>query len=133
MRISSKQYASALYGLTQGKTKPEIEKSVADFARYIYKNRKLKLSEKIAEQFVKIFNKRNGIVEAEIITRKKMDETELKKARHFVKEKYGAKEVVLTNTIDESVKGGMILKVGDEIVDGSIKGRLAELRKVLTS
>ena len=46
MRITAKQYAQTLYDLTDGKSKPEVEKSVADFARYIKKERKLKLSGK---------------------------------------------------------------------------------------
>jgi len=133
MRITTKQLAQTLYDLTDGKSKSEIEKSVADFARYIYKNRKLKLTDKIIEQFAAIYNQRKGIVEAEVATREKMDEALEKKVKHFLKEKYRAEEVVLKNIIDESVKGGMIVKVGDEVMDGSIKGQLDRLKQELTA
>lgn len=133
MRITSKQYAQALYDLTDGKSKTEIEKIVADFAQYLRKERKLKMADKIIEQFEKIYNLKNGIIEAEIITRKKLDEVLGRKARHFIKEKYGAKEVVLKNIVDESIKGGLVLKVGDEVMDGSAKRKLEELRKILKS
>lgn len=139
MRITPKQYAQTLYEITDGQSKPEIEKSVAGFARYIYKERKLKLADKIIEQFGKIYNQQKGIVEAEIVSRKKLDEATSKKIKHFVKERYlayrqagQAKEVVVKNIIDENIKGGVIIKVGDEIIDGSVRGRLGELRKVLT-
>jgi len=131
MKISAKQYAQTLYELTEGKTKPEIEKSVADFARYIYKERKLKLAGKIIEQFGKIYNSEKGIVEAEVVTREKMDEALEKKIKSYIQKKYDAKEVVLKNIVDENIKGGMIVKIGDEVVDGSIAGRLGELKKIL--
>ncbi|MDI6777900.1 MAG: ATP synthase F1 subunit delta [Patescibacteria group bacterium] len=132
MKITTKQYAQTLFDLTDGKSKPEIEKSVADFARYIYKERKLALADKIIEQFGKIYNQRKGIVETEVTSRKKMDETTSKKIKHYVKEKYQAKEVIVKNIVDESAKGGVVIKVGDEIIDGSVRGKLGELRKVLT-
>jgi F-type H+-transporting ATPase subunit delta len=131
MRISAKQYTQTLFDLTDGKSKSEAEKATVDFARYIYKERKLKLSEKIIEQFGKIYNQKNSIIEVEVVTREKMNEALEKKVKHFVKEKYNAKKVIVKNIVDDAIKGGMILKIGDEIVDGSVAGRLSELKKVL--
>ena len=133
MRISAQQYAQTLFDLTYGKSEFEIEKYVADFARYIHRNRKLKLADKIVEQFSKIYNQKNGIVEAEITTRKKIGEAEIKKMKQHILKKYQARKVVLKNTIDESLKGGFVLKVGDEVVDGSVKGKLNALKKFLVS
>ena len=48
-----------------------------------------------------------------------------------MKKKYQAKEVVLKNIVDENIKGGMIVRVGDEVMDGSIAGKLGELKKIL--
>lgn len=133
MKVTPKQLAQTLYELTDGKSGSEAEKSVADFALYMYRERKLKLADKIIEQFGRIYNKNNGIAEASIATRNKISEAELGKVKSYIKKKYGAKEVVLKNTVDESIKGGIIIRVGDEIVDGSIAGRLGELKKVLAS
>jgi ATP synthase F1 delta subunit len=131
MKITAKQYAQTLYDLTEGKTKPEIEKTVSDFARYLHRSRKLKLSEKIIENYSKLYDREKMIVEAEVVTREKIGEALEKKAKHFVKEKYKAKEVVLKNIIDPNIKGGMVLKVGDEVMDGSLRGKLGELKKIL--
>ena len=131
MRANAKQYAQTLYDLTDGKSKPEIQKSVADFARYIYKERKLKLSGKIIEQFEKIYNQENSIVEAEVVTAEKLSAETEKKIKSYIEKKYHAKKVVLRNTIDPKIKGGMIIRVGDEVVDGSIRGRLDDLKKAI--
>lgn len=42
------------------------------------------------------------------------------------------KEVVLTARLDPEVLGGLVVRVGDRIIDGSARGRLMALRKSLT-
>ena len=133
MRISAKQYASVLYDLTAGKSSADVQHSVADFARYMRKERKLKLSGKIIESFEKIYNSENGIVEAEVVTAEKLNEPLEKKIKSYIQKKYHSKEVVLKNIVDPKIKGGMIVRVGDEVMDGSISGRLGELKKILTT
>ncbi|MFA4818059.1 MAG: F0F1 ATP synthase subunit delta [Parcubacteria group bacterium] len=51
--------------------------------------------------------------------------------RYYVSNKYKAKEVAIKNKIDENIKGGIIIKIGDEIIDGSLSARLNSLRKTL--
>ncbi|MCX6766580.1 MAG: F0F1 ATP synthase subunit delta [Candidatus Moranbacteria bacterium] len=140
MRVSAQQYAQTLYDLTDGKSKPEIEKAIADFARHMEKERKLKLAGKVIEHFGKIYNEKNGIVEAEVVTAEKISGEMEKKVKKYIEKKYpphrrtsSAGEVILKNIIDPSIKGGMVLKVGDEILDGSIAGRLGELKKILSN
>lgn len=132
MRMTAKQYAQTLYDLTDRKSKPEVEKSVVDFAHYIYKERKLKFAEKIIEQFAAIYNKEKGVVEAEVITAQKLESSQADRVRSCIKEKYGVKEVILKNLVDKNIRGGIILSVGDEVIDKSIRGKLNNLRDIIT-
>jgi ATP synthase F1 delta subunit len=132
MRVSARQYAQTLFDLTDGKSKSDIEKSVADFARHMNKERKLKLAGKVIEQFGKIYNDKNNIIEAEVVTAEKISTEMEKKVKSYIQKKYGAKEAVVKNIIDPNIKGGMIVRVGDEVMDGSVSGRLSELKKILT-
>lgn len=131
MRITSKQYAQTLYDLTDGKSEAETKKSVGYFVEFLVKSRKLKLAEKISEQFSHIYNKRHGIAKVEVTSARKLSEEITKEIRGFVKKKYKAEEVEFVIRIDEGLKGGIILKVGDEVIDGSVAGRLSELKKIL--
>jgi F-type H+-transporting ATPase subunit delta len=131
MKITSKQYAQTLYDLTDGKSEGETEKSVGCFVDFLIKSRKLKLSGKIIEQFSDIYNKRHGIVRVEVTGARKLSEEMTKEIKGFIKKKYKAEEVELVIMVDEGLKGGIILKVGDEIMDGSVAGRLSELKKIL--
>jgi F-type H+-transporting ATPase subunit delta len=133
MRVTPKQYAQSLYELTDGKSNAEIIKSISGFVAFLDRNRKLKISGKIIDQYSKIYNDKKGIIEVEIISRKKLDESLSKKVRNYLKEKYKVKEIILNNTEDAGIKGGFILKAGDEIMNSSVSGQLNSLKKVLIS
>lgn len=131
MKITAKQYGQTLYDLTDGKSKSEIEKYVGNFTELLVKNRKLKLAKKIIDQFSQIYNKQHGIVRVEVISARKLSEETTKEIKEFIKKKYKAEKVELVILVDENLKGGMILKIGDEVLDGSVAGKISELKKVL--
>jgi F-type H+-transporting ATPase subunit delta len=41
------------------------------------------------------------------------------------------REVVLTTKVDESILGGLVIQIGDKLLDGSTKARLEALRNTL--
>jgi len=131
MKITATQYAKSLYEVTAEKSKHEIDGVVANFLKVLQKKNQMKLVKKIIEKFSEIYNKKNGIVEAEI-TSHKLIHTELRnKVSNYVSTKYQAKEVILKNKIDLDIKGGIVIKVGDEIMDGSVARSLSELKNAL--
>jgi F0F1-type ATP synthase delta subunit len=44
-------------------------------------------------------------------------------------ERQTGKEVELTSRVDESIIGGLVLQVGNMVLDASIKNRLEKLRR----
>jgi len=133
MKITAQQYAKALYELTADKKHREIDGVVAGFLKELDKNGQLRLANDVIKKFREIYNAEHGIVEAEVITKEKISESLEKKIKQYVSEKYSAKEIVLHNKIDENVKGGIVIRVGDEVMDGSISRQLDELKKSLIS
>lgn len=131
MKATATQYAKTLYELTINKKHQEIDGIISNFIKNLQKSNQLRLKDSIAKKFREIFNLENGIVEAEVITREKISSEVSNKVRTMVRTKYGTKEVVLKNIIDESIKGGVIIRVGDEVMDGSVGRKLAELKKEL--
>jgi len=57
----------------------------------------------------------------------------LNKIKTYIINKYSAKEVGIKNIIDEKIKGGIILQVGDEMMDASVRKQLIELKKNLVA
>lgn len=132
MKVSVKQYAESLYDLTYGKEKSRIDLITKKFTELLSESGQLKVAGKIIEKFSEIYNKENGIIEAEVTSREELCSELRNELRNYVSNKYKAKEVVLRNKIDERIKGGVIIKVGDEIMDASVAGKLNDLRSVLT-
>ncbi len=131
MKISATQYAKTLYDLTEGKEKSQVDAIAKKFTEFLIKNGQLKLAGKIIEKFGEIYNQKNGIIEAEITSREMLSNELRNKVSNYVSNKYKAKEVVLENKIDESIKGGIVIKAGNEILDASIAGKLRELKSIL--
>ncbi len=132
MRLSVNQYAKALYGAVAEKSQAEIDLTVVNFLKILQKNGQMKLAKKIVEKFSDIYNKEQGIVEAEITSREVLSSELLNKIKTYIINKYSAKEVVIKNIVDEKIKGGIILQVGDEMMDASVSGMLANLKKELS-
>lgn len=131
MKITATQYAKTLYEMTADKSHAEIDDVIASFVKLLNQKRHLKLASKVAAKFSEIYNQENGIVEAEVVSREKLDRDVLTRVSTYVSNKYGAKKVIINNKIDLNIKGGIIIKVGDEILDGSVQVQLNNLRNIL--
>ncbi len=133
MKISTQQYAQTLLDLTDGKSEQEALDVLAKFAEQLKSDGQLKNADKIMEKFSDLYNSKNGIVMAQITTSQKPENLNIKEIEEFVKRKYGAKKVELKIVVDENIKGGIIIRVGDEVLDASVGGQLEKLRKLLAS
>lgn len=131
MKITTNQYARALYEMTANRPEKEVNGLISNFVKILEKNRQTKMLSKIAKRFGKVWDKENKVVEAEGISAHKLDKKMLEKIEKFIKNKYDAKEVVLKNKVDEKIKGGIIMRVEDEIIDGSIIRQLENLKNDL--
>jgi len=133
MKITVTQYTKSLYEATKDKPQKEVDLTVANFLKLLQKNGQMKLAKKIVEKFSSIWNSENGIVEAEVITKYEMQDAITKEIEKFIMEKYAAKDVIIRNIIDEKIQGGIIVKVGDEMMDASISRKLVELKNSLVA
>lgn len=133
MKITSQQYAQTLLELTENKSQEEISAIVKKFAEQLRKDGQLKNADKIMDKFAKLFNAKNGIVEARVTSSRKLESNQVHQVESFIKEKYSAKTVEIENVVDEKIKGGIIVRVEDEVIDGSLSNHLKRLQKVLAS
>jgi F-type H+-transporting ATPase subunit delta len=131
MKVAPAQYAKSLYESTVGKGQAEIDEAVLNFAKILEKNNNLKLKNNIIAKFQEIFNAENGIVVAEVTSSEALDRDMLEKVEAFVKDKYNSKEVIIQEKVDQAVMGGIVVKVGDEVFDASVKKQLINLKKQL--
>ncbi|PIU08344.1 MAG: ATP synthase F1 subunit delta [Candidatus Moranbacteria bacterium CG_4_8_14_3_um_filter_34_16] len=132
MKISSLQYAKSLYESVQEKTPEEAGEIVSGLVKILFKKNQLRLKNEIIQKFEAIYNRENKIIKGEIITREKLADETKSKLENYIKNKYEANEVFLKEEIDEKIKGGIILKVGDDWIDFSVAKQLKNLKQAIT-
>ena len=100
------------------------------FIDIIVKKKRENLLADIAAAYMDLYRTKQGIVSAEITTAVELTETERQKAREMVG-KWSGKSVELNETIDPSIIGGFLIRMGDQQYDDSISGRLQDMRRNL--
>ncbi|MFR3789271.1 MAG: ATP synthase F1 subunit delta, partial [Lactobacillus paragasseri] len=85
----------------------------------------------IINAFDALYDEDKNIASGTAVSAINLDEDELNRISQAYAKKYGFKKLVLTNEVDSSILGGIILKVGDRIIDGSIRTRLQQIREQL--
>ena len=73
-----------------------------------------------------------GVVEVEVVSAAELSPDTQKKIADRVREVTG-RRVELARRVDPSIIGGLVLRMGDIIVDGSVKARIRQLRRKLAT
>jgi F-type H+-transporting ATPase subunit delta len=71
-----------------------------------------------------------GEMTAEVIAAKALTAAQSKKLAATLKAKVG-KDIILKTTVDESLIGGLVVKLGSTMIDTSIKAKLAALQNAM--
>ena len=85
----------------------------------------------IAAAFDEMLNERFGRIEVDVFTVEgRLDDAQMSLLADKVRSRLG-KEPVFHQYSDPSLLGGLVLRVGDQLIDGSVRGRLRGLRESL--
>lgn len=86
--------------------------------------------EEIEKAFEALYEEERGIVEVALVTAIPLD-AELERKAKVTVEKRTGKTTKIVKRVDPGVIGGVIMIVGDKIIDGSIRNHLAQMRQEL--
>ena len=84
----------------------------------------------IAKAFQHLLDLRQGNQDVEITVPHALGDQELEDVRVEISKKIG-KHAQITQKIDESIIGGLIMKIGDKLIDGSVKSQLESMKRRL--
>lgn len=85
---------------------------------------------KLSESYDALFDESRGLMRAEAISAVPMTERQLSALKERLEAECG-KTVVIKNTVDKSILGGLVLRYGGLSEDGSLKRRLEKIKKSL--
>ena len=86
----------------------------------------------VAGEYRRLLNQERGVVEAVATSASPLTDEETKALQRKVAQMTGA-TVDLTVAVDESLIGGLTVRVGDTLYDASVRGRLERLRERLVA
>jgi len=107
--------------------KAKGHKLTLNFCGTLAKNGRLMLINEIIDVFLSEISRINGEVKAEVTSSFALDKSQQDEVKSAISKATGVKKIVLSNNVDESLIGGLIVKIGSKMIDNSIKTKLNRL------
>lgn len=111
------QYSQILYKLLEQTKEENFGEAIKAFINLLKKNNDLKLADKITEEFLS-YGEKEVYIESALSLSDKIKKEFEKMGK--VREK-----------IDKSLIGGIKVRIGDTLMDGSVKGELEKLKMIM--
>ncbi|EPZ38293.1 MULTISPECIES: F0F1 ATP synthase subunit delta [Anoxybacillus] len=93
---------------------------------------RIDIVEDLVDAFITLANEARGVAEAIVYSARPLTEDETKALAEVFAKKVGVDTLRITNIIDKDVIGGVKVRIGNRIFDGSVSGKLARLQRQLT-
>ena len=107
-----------------------INEENGNFLKLLVHNNRLMLLPVIAKLFEAYKAEDEGYVEVEVFTAYVLSK-DAKQNFTATLEKTLGKKILMNVAVDKSLIGGVLVRAGDRVIDGSIKGRLQHMQKAL--
>jgi F-type H+-transporting ATPase subunit delta len=107
-----------------------LSKPAFNLVRLLARRQKLELLGPIAVEYQRLLNQRRGVVTAVITSARPLSADEDRAIRDRVASMTGA-TVDVTTALDPALIGGLTVRIGDRLIDASVRGRLERLREQL--
>lgn len=107
-----------------------VAPGVLNLTRLLARRGRFETLPAVAAEFTRLLNRRNGIVEAVVTSASPLTTTETDAISARITATSGS-AVSLHTEVDETLIGGLTIKIGDQLLDASVRGRLERLRERL--
>ena len=119
-----------LASLLQREGEP-ADSAFTHFLELLADNRRLRELPEIAALFEQMKRQAEHVLKVQVRSAVPLDDAQAGQLVEALKRRYHS-DIELVRTIDPSVLGGAVIDVGETVIDGSLKSRLAKLETALT-
>lgn len=103
-----------------------------NFVGLLAQNDRIAVLPEIAAQFAKLRNAQEGTLDARVTSAFPLTDAQVNDLRTALEQKHGRK-VEVTVAVDTDLIGGVSIRIGDEVTDASVRGKLARLAATLAA
>lgn len=118
--------AAALVGLVNDVVGSKLDAGMQNFVRVLAENRRLLLLPEIAAHFEVLRAEVENTVDVEVVSAVPLDAAQRDKLQSALSARL-KRRVRMQNSVDATLMGGAVVRAGDLVIDGSLKGRLDRL------
>ena len=85
----------------------------------------------IIDEFERRYDASNKRIHAEVITAVQLDTKQRDQLKAGLAKRLSANEIVLHETVDPSILGGVVIRTNNETLDGSLRSKIEQIRRLL--
>lgn len=108
----------------------DLDDTQKNFVRVLVENERLQVLPEIRDLFVELKNEREGTLDADIESAFELDDATLNTLTQTLEAKFKTKLNVSVSVNPELI-GGVTVTVGDDVIDASVRGKLANMAAAL--
>lgn len=108
----------------------KLNKQQSNFVRVLIESGRLPVVAEIAEMFEALRAEAEKTVQVTVSSALELNDAQQQKITSALKNRFGL-EIKLNCVVDKSLLGGVVIRMGDKVLDGSANTRLAELAYAL--
>lgn len=124
--VSNERKSALMLDLCGDKVDPEV----GNFLRLLVYNKRLGLVSSITRLYEELKAQDEGYIEADVYTAYALTREAKTQFASSLEKKLG-KKVHMKVTVDKSLIGGVLVRAGDKVIDGSVRGQLKQMQKTL--
>ena len=109
----------------------KINNDLKNFLKILVEKGRISSLKSIKLTFKELLNDKHNIIEGTVISAIALTEKQVKELEEKLSKKYN-KNVTLENKVDESILGGVLVRLGNTQIDGSVKTRLDNIKDQLS-
>jgi F-type H+-transporting ATPase subunit delta len=109
----------------------EISPLAMNLVGFLVTKNRLKILGDLVAEYKHMLDTYYGREQAEVITAVSLSEDEKERLRKKLSE-ISNKDIILAAQVDPDIEGGLVAKIGDKLIDGSVRTKLQELRRGLS-
>ncbi|WEV42923.1 ATP synthase F1 subunit delta [Lactobacillus sp. ESL0684] len=111
----------------------DLTDEVQNFLNFLLEYDRFADLPEIITYFKQLYDDAGQIVSGTVTTAMQLNESQLKALSKSYAQKYGLKEVRLENKVNQDIIGGVVLQVGDRVINGSVKNKLKKIHAQLVN